>query len=163
MVFCHIRTYFYFIGVLFVKILVDADACPVKEIILRHAKKRKLAVMMFIDTSHELHDGYSEVIMVDKARDSADFALVNRLSKGDLVVTQDFGVAAMALAKGGRPLNQNGLIFTDSNMPSLLGERAISQKIRRSGGRTPGSPKRSRENDLEFEKALVKLLDEAES
>lgn len=139
-------------------ILVDADACPVKDIIVREAKKRNIPVMMFIDTSHQLHDGYSKVITVDKARDSADFALIKRLEHGDIVVTQDYGVAAMALAKSGVPLNQNGLIYTSDNIGALLEERHLSAKIRRGGGRTGGFSKRTREDDMKFEKALVSLL-----
>jgi uncharacterized protein len=143
------------------KILVDADACPVKEIIIKAAKKRRIPVMMFIDTSHTLHDGYSQVFTVDKAKDSADFALIAKTSAADLVVTQDFGVAAMALAVGACALNQNGLIFSEGNMDALLYERHISQKIRRAGGRTHGSPRRSKQDDLNFENALIGLLDGA--
>jgi uncharacterized protein YaiI (UPF0178 family) len=113
---------------------------------------------MFIDTSHELDDGYSEVIMVDKARDSVDFALIKRTDPGDIVVTQDFGLAAMALARGARVLNQNGLIFTDENIGSLLSERHISQQIRRSGGRTTNHKKRSKDNDIDFESAFLSLI-----
>jgi len=140
------------------KILVDADACPVKSIILNHAKNRHIRVIMFIDTSHELDDGYSEVIMVDKARDSADFALIKRTNPGDVVVTQDFGLAAMALARGARVLNQNGLIFTDENIGSLLSERHISQQIRRGGGRTTNHKKRCKDNDKDFESAFLSLI-----
>lgn len=141
------------------KILVDADACPVKEIIVTAAKSRKIPVIMLIDTSHVLQDGYSEVITVDKARDSVDFALIKRAKSGDLVVTQDFGVATMALAVGAYALNQNGLIFTEYNIDSLLDERHISQKIRRSGGRTHNHPKRSKDDDVKFSVALSNLLD----
>lgn len=141
------------------KILVDADACPVKEIIVNAAKSRKLPVIMFIDTSHELYDGYSEIVTVDKAKDSADFALIARAKSGDLVVTQDFGVAAMALAVGACALNQNGLVFNDDNMDSLLYERHISAKIRRGGGRTANHPPRSKEDNLKFEKAFICLLE----
>ena len=81
------------------KILVDADACPVKEIIVRQAKKRGIPVVMLLDTSHILNDGYSKVITVDKGRDSVDIRLANLLEAGDIVVTQDFGVAALALGK----------------------------------------------------------------
>lgn len=147
------------------KILVDADACPVKEIIVAEAKKRKLPVRMFIDTSHELHDGYSSVTVVDKGRDSADFALIAQAARGDLVVTQDYGVAAMALAKGALALNQNGLIYTDGNIGALLDERAFSQKIRRAGRhagvKTGNMAKRSREEDRLFREALLRLLDAA--
>jgi uncharacterized protein YaiI (UPF0178 family) len=140
------------------KILVDADACPVKEIIVKEAKSRGIGVTMFIDTSHILNDGYSKIITVDKARDSADFALIAQAHSGDIVVTQDFGVAAMALTVGAYAINQNGLIFTKDNIDALLNERHISQKIRRAGGRTSNHPKRTHENDLEFKEKFLKLL-----
>lgn len=72
------------------KILVDADACPVKEIIVRQAKKRRIPVVMLLDTSHILNDGYSTVITVDKGRDSVDIRLANLLEAGDIVVTPGF-------------------------------------------------------------------------
>jgi uncharacterized protein len=140
------------------KILVDADACPVKELIVKAAKSRGLQVVMFIDTSHELNDGYSEIVTVDKAKDSADFALIARAKSGDIVVTQDFGVAAMALAVGACALNQNGLIFNETNIDSLLYERHISQKIRRGGGRTANHPRRTKDDNLKFENSLNNLF-----
>lgn len=151
-------------GILFetedkVQILVDADACPVKEIIVRVAKQYGLPVTMLIDTSHELDDGYSKVITVDKARDSVDIALINLVKPGDVVVTQDYGVAAMALGKKARALNQNGLIFSDDNIDRLLFERHLGRKVRRAGGRTANPPKRKREDDENFEKVLRRLVE----
>ena len=140
------------------RILVDADACPVKQIILKVAKKNKIPVIMFIDTSHIINDGYSEVITVDKQRDSADLALINKAFAGDIVVTQDYGVAIMAIGKGANALNQNGILYTEDNIDMLMFERHLSQKIRRSGGRTSGPRKRVKENDIKFEEALIKLL-----
>ncbi|AEV69823.1 YaiI/YqxD family protein [Acetivibrio clariflavus] len=140
------------------KILVDADACPVKEIIVNIAKSKNVKVIMLIDTSHEIDDGYSEVVIVDKARDSVDFALINKAEKGDIVVTQDYGVAAMALAKGAIAINYDGIIYSDKNMDRLLFERHLAQKIRRSGGRISGPSKRSKEQDEKFEKAFKLLL-----
>lgn len=140
------------------KILVDADACPVKKIIVNIAKSKNIHVIMLIDTSHEINDGYSEVVMVDKARDSVDFALVNKVDKGDIVVTQDYGVAAMTLAKGAKAINQNGLIYSDENMNKLLFERHLSQKVRRSGGRVSGPSKRTMEQDEKFKKSFEFLL-----
>ena len=142
------------------KILVDADACPVKEIIVRIAKQRNIAVTMLIDTSHQLYDGYSKIITVDKAPDSVDFALVNILEKGDVVVTQDYGLAAMCIGKGAKALNQNGLVYSDNNMDKLLFERHIGQKIRRAGGRSGSIKKRAREDDEKFERELVILVTE---
>ncbi len=140
------------------QILVDADACPVKNIIIRIAKEHGIPVIMIIDTSHELNDGYSTVITVDKARDSVDIKLINMVQKNDIVVTQDYGVAAMGLGKGAKVLNQNGLIYSDNNIDRLLFERHLGQKIRRAGGRTGTIRKRSKENDEAFEKALLMLI-----
>jgi Uncharacterized protein conserved in bacteria len=140
------------------QILVDADACPVKDIIVKTAKKNGIPVTMIIDTSHELHDGYSTVITVDKARDSVDIKLINLVQRGDIVVTQDYGVAAMGLGKGAKVLNQNGLIYSDANIDRLLFERHIGQKVRRAGGRTGTMKKRSKENDEDFERALLMLI-----
>jgi len=140
-------------------ILVDADACPVKNIILKIAKENSIPVFMFIDNTHILNDGYSEVIIVDKARDSVDIALINRTKEFDIVVTQDYGVAAMALGKGAYALNQNGLIYDKDNIDVLLFERHIGQKVRRCGGRTTGPRKRTKEDDEKFERAFKKVIE----
>lgn len=140
------------------RILVDADSCPVKQIIVRVAKKQHIPVIMLIDTSHELNDDYSQVITVDKQADSVDFVLVNLLAKDDIAVTQDYGLAAMILSKGARAINQNGLIYTNDNIDRLLMERHIGGKVRRSGGRTKGPTKRSQEDDRRFESILWTLL-----
>ena len=141
------------------RVLVDADACPVKEIIVRLAKQRGIPVIMLIDTSHQLNDGYSTVITVDKAADSVDFALMGLLARDDIVVTQDYGLAAMVIGKGAKAINQNGMIFTNDNMDRLLMERHISAKVRRGGGRTKGPAKRTKEDNERFEDALAKLLE----
>jgi uncharacterized protein YaiI (UPF0178 family) len=144
------------------RILVDADACPVKEIIVRLAKQRNIPVTMLIDTSHYLNDGYSTVITVDKQADSVDFTLMGLLTRDDVVVTQDFGLAAMILGKGARAVNQNGLVYTDENIDKLLMERHIGAKVRRGGGRTKGPAKRTKEDNERFEMAFVKMLDSEE-
>ncbi|MBE5812027.1 MAG: YaiI/YqxD family protein [Clostridiales bacterium] len=141
------------------RILVDADACPVKQIIVEEAKKRNIPVTMIIDTSHELNDGYSEVITVDKARDSVDIKLINILTSEDIVVTQDYGVAAMALGKGAKAINQNGLIYNDNNIDELLFSRFIGQKLRRAGKSTNTAKKRTKEDDENFRTKFVMLLD----
>ena len=140
------------------RILVDADACPVKELILREAKRRSLPVLMIHDTSHELSDGYSQSITVDKGADSADLKLINLLSPGDLVVTQDFGVAAMALGKGAAALSQNGLISTSGNIDRLLFERHVGKKLRRAGKHGPNPKKRTSADDDAFLAAFLRLL-----
>ena len=143
------------------RIVVDADACPVKKSIIKIARERDIPVVMVCDTSHEIRDEYSTVIKVDKAKDSVDIALINFVKKGDIVVTQDYGVAAMALGKGIKVLNQNGLVYSDDNMDSLLFERHLGQKVRRAGGKSGNLRKRSPEDDEKFENALLDLIKEA--
>jgi uncharacterized protein YaiI (UPF0178 family) len=144
------------------KILVDADACPVKEIIENAAEKLQIPVVMFIDTSHILSSQYSEIVSVSKAPDAVDFALINRCSKGDVVVTQDYGVAAMALGKGAYAIHPGGKIYTDSNIEVMLMERDIAKRCRRAGERIKGhSRKRTAEDDNRFRDALNKLCKKA--
>jgi uncharacterized protein YaiI (UPF0178 family) len=140
------------------KILVDADACPVKDIIIRTAKKYNLDVVLFIDTSHILQDDYAQVVTVEKGRDSVDIALVNRARAGDIVVTQDYGLAALALGRGTLAIHPSGLIYHEDNMDRLLFERHISSVIRKAGGRLKGPSKRKAEDDGAFLKALEKLI-----
>ena len=140
------------------QILVDADACPVKEIIVRLAKLRRIPVIMLIDTSHEINDGYSRVITVDKETDSVDFALIGLLTPGDVVVTQDYGLAAMALGKGAKVINQNGMMYTNDNIDRLLMERHVNGKIRRGGGKTKGPAKRTKADNDRFEMLFGELL-----
>lgn len=139
---------------------MDADACPVKNIIIKVAKEYNLPVTMFIDTSHIIDDGYSEVIIVDKQRDSVDIALVNRTMESDIVVTQDYGLAAMVLAKRAKVINQNGMIYSGKNMDRLLFERHLGQKVRRAGGRTSGPRKRTKDDDVKFEDAFRRLIND---
>lgn len=143
------------------EIFVDADACPVKDIVIRAARDRDIPVTMIMDTSHPWQNDEVKVINVDKARDGVDIALINLAKKNDIVITQDYGVAAMALGKGAWALNQNGLIFSSSNIDKLLFERHLGQKIRRAGGRTKNIRKRTREDDINFENALIKVIDSA--
>jgi hypothetical protein len=154
------------------KILVDADACPVKEIIERIAKEHRLPVLMFIDTSHILYSDYSEIILVSKAPDAVDFALMNRTERGDIVISQDYGVAAMALGKGAYAIHPSGKLYNDSNIDIMLMERDIAKQYRRAGTRQGGNAKaagcarltghakkRTAADDDRFAKALSELCD----
>lgn len=139
------------------RILVDADACPVKKEILDIAKKDNIEVHMFFDNSHEYSDGYSTVYILDKGADSVDYALINKSLKGDIIVTQDYGVATMALSKKAYAINQNGLVYDDDNIMSLLTNRAMNQKIRRHKN-MKGPKKRTKQNNIDFSNSLEKLI-----
>ena len=141
------------------KILVDAVACPVKNEIEEIVRRYNISVIMFIDTSHILKSEYSEIVTVDKSADSVDIALINRTCAGDIVVTQDYGVAAMALGKKAYAINQNGLIYTAENIDRLLFERHIGKKVRRSGGRTGTIKKRTLEDNKRFSENFIALIE----
>lgn len=141
------------------RILVDADACPVVDIVVRLATRYGLDCLLFCDTAHRFERPGAETIVVSTGADSVDLALVNRLRTGDLVVTQDYGLAALALARGGRPLTQNGLVIDDGNLDALLAQRHMAAKLRRAGGRLKGPSKRTTEQDRAFEAALIKCIE----
>lgn len=141
------------------KILIDADACPVVDIVLKIAEEYKKECIIICDTAHYISRQGALTVTVEKGADSVDFKLVNMIDANDIAVTQDYGLAAMCLAKKAVPLNQNGLIFTDRNIEELLYTRFVSKKIRMAGGRTKGLKKRTKEQDISFEKSLRMLLD----
>ena len=126
---------------------------------MRLARQRNIECLILCDTAHEFSKEGARTITVSKGADSVDFALVNLVQKGDVVVTQDYGLAAMCLARGAVPLNQNGMIYTSDNIDALLHQRHTAQKIRRGGGRLKGPSKRGVEQDRAFEGALTAILE----
>jgi len=114
--------------------------------------------LILCDTAHVFQKEGAETLTVSKGADSVDFALVNRVEPGDIAVTQDYGLAAMCLAKRALPLSQDGLLYTEENIGALLQSRYAAQKIRRSGGRLKGPKKRTSEQDAAFERTLRRLL-----
>ena len=140
------------------KLLIDADGCPVVDIAVRIARQHNIECLILCDTAHEFNKEGARTITVSKGADSVDFALVNLVQKGDVVVTQDYGLAAMCLARGAVPLNQNGMVYTGDNIDALLHQRHAAQKIRRGGGRLKGPGKRGAEQDKTFAGALEEIL-----
>ncbi len=141
------------------RILIDADGCPVTGIAVRIAKQYGIGCMIICDTTHRIeHDG-AETIIVDKGADSADYRLVNLVHAGDLVITQDYGLAAMCLSRDARVLNQDGKEYTAENISGLLEFRAASAKYRRGGGRMRGPAKRTPQQNQDFEAALQAFIE----
>lgn len=144
------------------RLLIDADACPVVDIAIRLAARHGVPVTLVCDDAHELRRAGAETVTVLKGADSADFAIVRLLSRGDVVVTQDYGLAALCLARGARALDQNGRVYDDANIDSLLGMRHVAARVRRGGGRLKGPPKRQPSQDMAFEAALCEMLEKNE-
>ena len=139
-------------------IFIDADGCPVVDLTVKIAKRYGVECTILCDTAHEFHRDGIETVTVEKGADSVDFKIVNLVKAGDIVVTQDYGLAAMCLARSAVPISQNGLVFNDKNIEQLLFTRYVSKKIRNAGGRIKGPSKRTEEQDKAFEAALIRLL-----
>lgn len=140
------------------KIFIDADGCPVVDITVAIAKRYSIECVIICDTAHIFNKDGAQTVVVEKGADSVDFKLVNMVAKGDIAVTQDYGLAAMCLARGAIPINQNGLIYSEKNIDELLLSRYVSKKIRMAGGRLKGPSKREKEQDKQYAKQLEKLI-----
>ena len=145
------------------KIFVDADACPVVDIVEDIATKYNIPVTFLCDTNHVLTSDYSEVIVVGAGADAVDYKLISICHRGDIVVTQDYGVAAMALGKGAYAIHQSGKWYTDENIDQMLMERHLNKKARRASSRNhiKGPRKRTEEDDQRFAESFEKLLRKA--
>lgn len=141
------------------KILIDADGCPVVDLTIGLAKRFNWPVLLICDTSHEMHREGAETLTVSKGADAVDFVLVNRVQPGDIVVTQDYGLAAMVLAKRGISIDQNGRVYDEGNIAQLLHGRHVAKKIRQSGGRMKGPKKRQQADNDKFRDSLTRILE----
>ena len=146
------------------KVYVDADACPVTRIAERVAKEHGIPVALLCDTNHVLSSDYSEIRVIGAGADAVDIALINLCQRGDIVVTQDYGVAALALGKGAKAIHQSGRWYTDENIYGLLMERHIAKVARRSAKHhLKGPAKRTEEDDRRFEESFRQLIENCES
>ena len=143
-----------------ITVLVDADACPVVKSVERIAKSHNVPVVLLCDTNHVLKSDYSEIKIIGAGADAVDLALVNLCKRGDIAVTQDYGVAALVLGKGAYCIHQSGKIFSDDNIGGLLMDRHLAKKARRAGKHLKGPSKRTAKQDEKFEKTLRGILNE---
>jgi uncharacterized protein YaiI (UPF0178 family) len=141
-----------------IKILVDGDACPVKNIIIKVAKEYKISVDIFIDSSHIYENDYCNIITIGKGKDAVDFALINKTNKNDIIITADYGVATMAISKNASAIHPNGFIYTNDNINRLLMERHLSGQARRAKKRYSKIKKRTTDQDIKFENTFRKLI-----
>lgn len=141
-------------------IYVDADACPVIRIVENIAKKYNIETTLICDTNHVLTSDYSDVVTVSAGADAVDFKLVNLCTRDDIVVTQDYGVAAMALSKGAYAIHQSGKWYTNDNIDRMLMQRHITKCAKRASSKNHinGPKKRSNEDNIHFAESFEKLV-----
>lgn len=141
-----------------VKVLIDADGCPVVDITVAVCRQMGISCLLLCDTAHEMFREDAQTLVFDKGADSVDFALVQRVDAGDIVITQDYGLASMCLAKKAIVLHQDGWKYTEDNIGALLFSRHENRKLRASGGRVKGPKKRQNSQNQEFKKSLKNEL-----
>ena len=142
------------------QIFVDADACPVVGIVEELAEKYNISTTLLCDTNHILYSDYSDVIVVSAGADAVDYKLISICHKGDVVVSQDYGVAAMALGKGAYAIHQFGKWYTNENIDQMLMERHLNKKARCCSHKhhMKGPRKRTEEDDVRFAQSFEKLI-----
>lgn len=147
------------------RIFVDADACPVTRIVEEVAKEYHLEVTLLCDTNHVLHSDYSKIERIGAGPDAVDFALIMSCGPGDLVVSQDYGVAALALSKGAYAIHQSGKWYTNENIEGLLMERHLAKKARQSTKKNhlKGPKKRTKAEDEQFRKSFKTLIEKVKA
>ncbi len=141
-------------------IYIDADACPVIRIVENIARKYNIETTLICDTNHVLTSDYSDVVTVSAGADAVDFKLVNLCTRDDIVVTQDYGVAAMALSKGAYAIHQSGKWYTNDNIDRMLMQRHITKCAKRASSKNHinGPKKRSNEDNIHFAESFEKLV-----
>lgn len=140
------------------KVLIDADGCPVVDIAVQICIKNNIECYIMCDTAHQMQRNGTITLIVDKGADSVDFALVNRVEPGDVVLTQDYGLASMCLAKNARVLHQDGWEYTQWNIDALLFQRHASKEYRASGGKIKGPAKRTTAQNEAFFNAFQQIV-----
>lgn len=141
------------------RIIIDGDGCPqgVKKTCEEAANHFNIDLATVVDMAHYISSNYT-VITVEKGRDAVDYKIIEILKKEDIVVTQDYGLASLAMNKAKCVIHTNGFIFTEKNIENLLQTRYIGQKMRKAGKRTKGPKKRTNNQDEKFKNTLFNVI-----
>lgn len=146
-----------------IRILIDADSCPVIDLTEKIAKEYKIKLLIFVDYDHQLESDYGEIIKMDTENQSVDMEIVNRSQSDDIVITQDYGLAAMVLGRGIYVLNFYGKEYTENNIDNLLMRRHHNTKMRRAGKRHPSHGKRTNKDDNKYKNGLIDLIEKVKN
>nr|WP_263315145.1 YaiI/YqxD family protein [Mammaliicoccus sp. Marseille-Q6498] len=143
------------------RIIIDGDACPVTDDVIRITEHTGISVLIIRSVNHfslTEYPDYVSTIYVDHGVDSADFRIVKLTTHDDIVVTQDYGLASLLLSKARHVIHHKGYEYTSFNIEQLLTQRHISAQVRQQGGRTKGPKKLTAEDHKVFSDFLLELL-----
>lgn len=143
------------------KIIVDGDGCPVVDIVQSIAKQYHLQLIVVADVNHMIYLEYGKLVIVDQGFDHADYEVLKRVESGDIVVTQDYGLASLCLAKCAYVIHQDGLEYTEKNIEGLLFHRYVGQKMSHSKMKFhhKGPKKRNMEDNIHFSECLSRMIE----
>lgn len=141
------------------KVIIDADACPVINETIDISAEYNLEVILVSDFNHEMHYEGVTCIQVAQGADSSDHKIFSMINKGDIVITSDGGLANLVIGKQGIPISFSGFIYTLDNIDNVLMERYLNAKARKAKQRFKNIPKRTDEDDENFVSALIKTIE----
>lgn len=142
------------------RILVDADACPSINMITSIAKEYKLPLTLYSDTTHNLKNDYALIKTLSKGFQSVDIKIINDINNNDILITQDFGLATLALAKKSKVISPKGLIYTNDNIDRLNFEKYLNSLNRRQKIHIKGPKKRTIDDSKRLEDSIIKCIKE---
>ncbi|MCR8968606.1 YaiI/YqxD family protein [Facklamia sp. 7083-14-GEN3] len=147
------------------RILIDADACPVKDEAIKIASFYKMKAIIISTIDHFSSKTYNsdlvETIYIEPGADAVDYHILSIAKKGDIIITQDYGLASLLFSKY-RVIHHSGMLYTEYNIEQLLFERHLGQKMRKAGLRTVGPNKFSQTDRKKFMYNLEKLIEDGE-
>lgn len=141
------------------RIIVDADSCPGRNVIERAGKEKDIEVIMFIDVNHIIASSYARIVYKDSGYQSVDMAVANEAGPGDIVVTGDLGLSSMALSKKAYVVNNEGYYIDEKNIDELMFKRHIGSELRRMGKKSSNPRKRKPEDNERLYRNLIKLIE----
>lgn len=144
-------------------IRVDGDECPDIKVIERVAQKYHVSMKVYVDTSHVLNCDYAIVVIVDTGMQSVDVKLENEIQQKDIVITQDYGVAVVALSKNAYVIHPSGVEYTNYNILELLENRHRNIKLRRQRIKTARIKKRTKSDTIYLKETLVRLIEKSDA
>ena len=140
------------------RVLIDADACPSINLITECVKKNNLELLLYTDDSHNIVNDYGIVKTVEKGFQSVDIVIINEIKENDILITQDYGLALLALSKKALVLHPKGMIYTNDNIEQLLYEKYLNEKNRKSTKHIKGPKKRTKDDDIKLIDNLEHLI-----
>jgi len=140
------------------KILLDADGSPVRQETVSLAQEHQIPLYIISNINHMIEEPYGEILTVDHDKDAADFKILSLIEPGDLVITQDYGLASLVLAKEAHAMHHDGWFYTNFNMEALLMRRHLNAKARKKGNRPPSTKKRTELQNVKFKHSLEQFI-----